>query len=241
MDKNNSYFYVSGFISLSLFIFFLVLFMYMVTSSEKVKIFAMKKDNYISVSIDMPKIEQKSTKESVSEPEIKKSEAPKKIEEVDIDNLFSDVWTKSIKTPSQKPKTVDIRRLHEIKKPISKSENNKVESLSKKVDRIETNNIEQESLKSSTALEVNEYLAKIQALVYEYFYPPQNSQGNSVEAVIELSSIGRVYDFRILRYSSNTELNNECDKIKDRLKNVIFPQNPENNSGVYTIILKSEE
>ncbi|WP_229855106.1 TonB C-terminal domain-containing protein [Candidatus Sulfurimonas marisnigri] len=213
----------------------------MVTSSDKVKAFSIKKDNYISVSIDMPKIEQKSSEKIVSEPVIKKSETSKKNEELDIDNLFSNVWTKSLKKPQQKPKIVDIRRLHEIKKPISKAENNSVESLSKKVDKIETNKIEQENLKSSTALEVNEYLAKIQALVYEYFYPPQNSQGNSVEAVIELSSIGRVYDFRILRYSSSTELNSECDKINSRLRSVIFPKNPDNSSGTYTIILRSEE
>ena len=97
------------------------------------------------------------------------------------------------------------------------------------------------SSKTSTASEVNEYLAKIQALVYEYFYPPQNSQGNSVKAVIELSAIGKVYDFRILRYSSNSELNSECDKIKERLSTVVFPKNPDNTSGTYIIILTSKE
>jgi len=69
---------------------------------------------------------------------------------------------------------------------------------------------------TSSANEVNEYFAKIQALVYEYFEPPQNSQGYSVRAVIELSALGKFIDFRILDYSANIALNEECDKIKDR-------------------------
>ena len=101
---------------------------------------------------------------------------------------------------------------------------------------------EEETDKSaSTANEVNEYLAKIQAIVYQYFYPPDNSQGNSIRAVIKLSSIGKVIDFRILNYSGNDSLNKECDKIKERLISVMFPINPKSKTESYTIILKSEE
>ena len=129
----------------------------------------------------------------------------------------------------------------QIQKKITKSDENKVESISKKVRNMNAPKVDIESVKTSTATEVNEYLAKIQALVYEHFYPPQNSQGNSVEAIIELSPIGKVYDFRILRYSANSELNSECDNIKDRLMNIVFPENPDNSSGTYTITLTSKE
>jgi len=129
----------------------------------------------------------------------------------------------------------------QIQKKITKSDENRVESISKKVRNMNAPKVDIESVKTSTATEVNEYLAKIQALVYEHFYPPQNSQGNSVEAIIELSPIGKVYDFRILRYSSNSELNSECDNIKDRLMNIVFPENPDNTSGTYTITLTSKE
>ena len=129
----------------------------------------------------------------------------------------------------------------QIQKKITKTDENKIESITKKVQNMKAPKVDKESVKTSTATEVNEYLAKIQALVYEHFYPPQNSQGNSVKAIIELSPIGKVYDFRILRYSSNSELNSECDNIKDRLMNVVFPKNPDNNSGTYTITLTSKE
>ena len=48
-------------------------------------------------------------------------------------------------------------------------------------------------------------------------------------------------DFRILNYSPNSNLNDECDKVKNRLMGVVFPLNPQNKSGNYIIILTSKE
>jgi len=192
----------------------------------------------------MPKVESKSFKKIVNKTVSKtvtKSPAVQKVQDINIDNLFSDVWTKTIKKEKKEEKKIDNRVLQEIQKKINKSDANRVESISQKIQSINAPKKASEDAKTSTATEVNEYLAKIQALVYEHFYPPQNSQGNSVKAVIELSPIGKVYDFRILRYSSNSELNSECDKIKDRLISVVFPENPDKTSGIYTITLTSKE
>ena len=213
----------------------------MLVSIDRDKNFAIKKDNYISVSIVTPKVVSSGAKKSVQKKIKQENVTPPKTKEINIDNLFSDVWTKSIKTTEKKVKKTSNRRLQEIQKKITKSDKNIVESISQKVKHTNAPKVNDKSSKTSTATEVNEYLAKIQALVYEHFYPPQNSQGNSVKAVIELSAIGKVYDFRILRYSSNTELNSESDKIKDRLTSVVFPKNPDNSSGTYIIILTSKE
>ena len=213
----------------------------MLVSIDRDKNFAIKKDNYISVSIVTPKVVSSGAKKSVQKKIKQENVTPPKTKEINIDNLFSDVWTKSIKTTEKKVKKTNNRRLQEIQKKITKSDKNIVESISQKVKHTNAPKVNDKSSKTSTATEVNEYLAKIQALVYEHFYPPQNSQGNSVKAVIELSAIGKVYDFRILRYSSNTELNSESDKIKDRLTSVVFPKNPDNSSGTYIIILTSKE
>lgn len=240
MNNDNHYFYVSGLISLSLFLLFAAIVIYMLVSPDRAKNFALKKDNYISVSIVVPKSVSSSEQTQVKE----ESSVINESKEIDIDNLFSEVETKSIsKTPPIKKidKEESKRRIIEIQKKISKSDKNVVETISKKIKNKDISKVEKESINTSTAKEVNEYLAKIQALVYQYFYPPQNSQGNSVEAVIELSSIGKVYDFRILRYSSNRELNSECDKIKHRLMSVVFPEHPEKKSGIYTITLTSKE
>lgn len=223
-----------------MFAFFLSLFIYMLFSSTQIKSFALVKDNYISISMNTPKIETKSVKKSVIEP----VETSAAVEEknVDIDDLFSDVWTQDIKKVEKKvEKKVDNKRLQNIQKRIKTSENNKVSKLSEKISEITMKKPDNNSTQVSTSNEVNEYLAKIQALVYDYFNPPPNSQGHSVKAVIQLSAIGKVLDFRILNYSANLALNEESDRIKNRLKSVIFPINPENKTVNYIIILTSKE
>jgi len=255
MDNKNSYFYISGAISLSLFLFFSILFLLFITSSKEMKSFAMKKENYISVSMDIPKIESSARKmqdapvkkEQEIKPVVKEESKPETTKEPQkkvrsVEDLFSDVWTKDIKkTQEEKKPQTDKRVLDEIQRKIQKSDANKAESISKKIQSMDAQKTEDESSKSSTASEVNEYLAKIQALVYEQFYPPKNSQGNAVMAIIELSAMGKVIDFRILAYSDNEALNRECDKIKERLGSILFPKNPDNSSGRYKITLISKE
>ncbi len=239
MVNNNSYFYISGFISISLFIFFASLIVFMMFTSSKVDIFALKKDNYISISIELPKIQTTTKKKSVVIPIVQESVVESK--EVNIDDLFSDVWTKKIKKIKKDKPKVDNKRLQEIGRKSKKIDKKSVKPI---VEKVNSNNAIQksdDSQKDSTANEVNEYLAKIQALVYENFNPPPNSQGYSVKAVIELSSIGKVMDFRILNYSTSSSLNDECDKIKQRLMGVLFPINPQKKSFTTIVNIRSDK
>ncbi len=238
MARNNRLFYLSGFISLLIFIFFLATFLYMMLNSSSIESFALKKDNYISISMDIQPEASKATKKSVQPAPIETA-TPDIAQNVDVNDLFSDVWTKKIQTKKIKPQ--DSKRIKEIQKKIKTTEANQVESLSKKIQSLDVSKSNKENLPSSTASEVNEYLAKIQALVYKYFNVPQNSQGYSVLAYIELNALGKVIDFRILNYSGNEALNREADKIKNRLKSVVFPKNPQNKSFGTKVILKSKE
>ena len=149
-------------------------------------------------------------------------------ENIDVNDLFSDVWTKKIIKKKEKPK--DLKRIAQLQQQVPLSQKNVAEIKEEK-----------QVPSSSNAEEVNEYLAKIQAIVYEHFNVPANSEGNSVKALIELNSIGKLIDFRILTYSSNDVLNKEADKIKKRLLNVVFPINKQNKSTKTIVILTSKE
>ena len=128
---------------------------------------------------------------------------------------------------------------YELQKKIKKSDKN-TESKKFITEGIKNSqSIKEDPL--SSASEVNEYLSKINSIVYRHFYPPMNSQGHSVKAIIELDLYGKVIDFRILNYSANQYLNEECDKIKTRLMGVIFPQNPHNRSSRTIIVLTAKE
>ncbi|MDD5156538.1 TonB C-terminal domain-containing protein [Sulfurimonas sp.] len=255
MDRESFYFYASGVLSLLLFFISILFFLVAVNQSSKVEIFALTKNEYISISMEtstdnnVKKEEVAEKEEIVEKSEIKpKEEVAKnsieeknnnevKKEKFDVNDLFSDVKTKKIQKYEEKKEPIQKKNL-EIEKKINPSIENKTDSISEKIKTIKAENKNQKS--TSSAPEVNEYLAKIQAIVYQHFNPPKNSQGKRVKAIVELNQIGKVLDFRIISYSSNAELNSECDKIKNRLANVVFPENPDNKSGIYTIILISE-
>ena len=176
MANNNSYFITSGFISFSLFALCIALFMQMMFGSSKIDAFALKKDNYISVSIEITPPAAKKKLKSVNTPVVQ-TPTKEEVKDVNIDDLFSDVWTKKIKKVTKKKKKIDTKRLQQIQKKIKVTKNNSVKSISKKVNEMESLSKDDKNKKSSTGDEVNEYLAKIQALVYRYFYPPQKSEG----------------------------------------------------------------
>jgi len=236
MVNNNKFFYLSGLIAFSIFALFIIPFLFMLISSKNNDIYSLKKDKFISISLSI-------TNKSIN---IKK-EFEKKIvvpdnaesiaKEIDINNLFNDVWTKEITANKVTKKVSESKRLLKIKNKIKNTKKNNVQSIAEQVEEYNKN----KNITTSTAKEVNEYLAKIQAIVYKNFYVPQNSEGNSVKTVIELNNLGKVTSFRILRYSNNEALNREVDKISERLKYIIFPKNPQNKSSRTIVILVSKE
>ena len=211
----------------------------MMFSASKITTYALNKDNFISVSLEVVKMPTKKvTKEVIAVKE--KPQVLQEVKEVDIGDLFSDVWTKDIKVKKKEIKKVDTKRLELIQKKLKTSEKNVVKPVEENINNSEATITDTQSQKSSSADEVNEYLAKIQAIVYKYFKPPANSEGHTVKAIIELSAIGKVQDFRILTYSSNQALNQECDKIKSRLIGALFPKNPEGISSKTIVNITSD-
>ncbi len=234
MVKSKKYFYLSGFISLSLFLIVIILFITMMFRDNKIPQYALKKDDFISITIAPPKhkkVRKKKIVKQIKKEIISPVIEPVASDEFDIDDLFSDVKTKTLKLQKHKVKKINAKRLQEISKKISTTKENEV----KQIEQIK------EELSQSSAIVVNEYLAKIQLQVYDSFYPPANSQGHTVKAVIELNALGKVLDFRIITYSANADLNAECDKIKERLTGINFPINPDNRSGSYIINLTAKE
>jgi len=230
MVNNNKYFYISGFISISLFLLFVSLFFYMMVTSVDIKSYALKKENYISVSLDIVSATKKKNTKAILKKveEVKEIETPEILKKPNINNLFSKIATKKIKKEIvEKPKEI-VRNLDELSKKIKITSENKTKPLLETNDKV--NNISDKNSKVSTGDVVNEYNAKINALVHQKFYPPENSQGSEVQVIIELSSLGKLLDFRVLKYSSNDALNKVVDNMKEKLMSVIFPISPNNNS-----------
>ena len=218
---------------------FLGLFLVMLFQVEDIKKYGFKKENYVSVSVVLTpsRKQQKHKSSSVSKVV---SQVVTKSKNIDVNNLFSDVWTQKIDHKKIK-REVNSKRINEIQKQLKLKENNKVKPVDETIKKLQQAEEKTNEDASSAANEVNEYLAKIQAIVYQHFNVPPNTEGNSVKTVIELDPFGKMIDFRVLNYSSSEALNNEVDKIKKRLTNVVFPQNPQHKSSKTIVILISKE
>ena len=209
---------------------------------KKLHTFGLTKKKYISVSLEttpthsvLPShksVQQQKTQKKVHK---KRDSVDTVSEDVDVDSLFNNIWTKKVDTHIKSKRKVDAKRIAEIEKSITAPELPN--------EKREKNTLRQKNKSAkaaSSAEEVNEYSAKIHAIVYDHFYPPLNSEGEQVKAVIELSPLGKVLDFRILNYSASEALNEEADQIKERIKNIVFPKNPDNERARIVIILKPE-
>lgn len=241
MVRNDNYFYISGFLSLGIFLLFLTAFTIFMFSPKAIKNFALKKDNYISISVNIQSEKIPNIKQKPLEKSIVKESTPEVIQTKSIDDLFGDVWTKSVKIPKKTLKKPNTKRLQEISRKIKTIKKNNNQEVKDLFENINTTKITNKNKKVSTASEVNEYLARIQALVYAKFKPTNGMQGNEVLVVIELSAIGKLKDFRVLRYSSNSALNDEADTMRSKLLHVVFPTNPDNIAGTYKIKLIPED
>ncbi len=247
MDREATFFYVSGLIAFTLFFGVLILFTQLLFMNDSVKNFALKKAEFLSVSIMMndPKPVSKPLNKSpepvqqkISEPKPEKNAAAP----ADISSLFSNVQAKKVVYDKRAPvKQIKDAQISQIQKRIQTTQK-RDSDISKKLESLEL--IKMSSMgtpSASTAKEVNEYLATIQGIVYENFFPPVNSEGNSAKIRIWLDANGELKNFRVLAYSGSTLFNTETDRLSQRLKPVKFPKNPDGRALSIDIILMAKE
>lgn len=256
-SSDDRYFYLSGLISLALFTAVLFLFALVILHKSEIKTFAMQKDNYISVSLNMdvviptqndakPAPEPTPKEEVVPEPEpvVEEIETTPESVNTDVSSLFDDVWTQSADTKvDKKVEKVDTKRLAAIEKRIKTKESKHSSKASDKIKTIELvkPSIEVVGASASTAPEVNEYLAKIHALVKSKFFPPASSEGESAKVRVNLDASGHITGYRVLVPSGSNIFNEEVDRLYNRLKRIEFPANPDGKSISLEIILTVEE
>lgn len=248
MDSNQErYFFLSGLISFSLFITLVALAGYSLILTPKVEQFAMVQSDVINVSIAISEtntVEQSDQEPVVTpaepEAEIKEPEAAEPEPAPDISDLFAQVKPNKV----SKKKEEDTKR-HEQLNALEKEILERKES-SRFSDKVNKVTLAKPSVKmvpqgGSTGPLVNEYHAKIQALVYTYFRPPSGSAGEVARVRMSISASGKLIGYRVLSYSANSAFNHEVDWLKDRLGSIRFPEHPDNKDTVLEFILTAKE
>jgi len=258
-SSDDRYFYISGLISITLFVTVVLLFGIVIFHKSTLDTFAMQKDNYISVSLDMvmitptkneakpdpkPTPKQEVIPEPEPEPAVEEIESTPEPVNTDVSSLFDDVWTQSADTKvEKKEEKVDTKRLAAIEKRIKTKESIKTQKASDKIKTLELvkPSIEVVGASASTAPEVNEYLAKIHAQVKSGFYPPASTEGNSAKVRVKINANGNVTSYRVIVYSGSSIFNEEVDRLYSRLKRMTFPKNPDGKPISLEIILTVED
>lgn len=251
--NNERYFFLSGLISFSFFLLLLFFIGYSVLQTTKIEQFAMIQSQFVSVSVALSESKAQPQEEAVTSepapepapekvtpPEPEQSLPPKPEPVPDISDLFSQV--KADKRPNKKPdETKRSEELNALEKEVLKSSSRS--RLSEKVKNIE---LVKPSLKmvvqgGSTGPVVNEYHAKIHALVYTHFNPPIGSGGQAARVRMVISAAGKLVGYKVIAYSGNSTLNSEIDWLKERLGSVVFPPHPEGRDAVLEFILTAKE
>ena len=249
VSQEDRYFYLSGALSLGIFFGTLALFASVLFSHQAVHSYALTQDSYISVSIDVPL--QKRSKNHTKTPEPSRSEAASSVPEVaapqvteDVSTLFENVWTQDVtakKTTKKQP--ADTKRFSAIERRIKTTQSTKSTQASEQINALKLARpaISVTGSASSSAAEVNEYYAKIQALIYDRFFPPANSEGQSAKIYLSLDASGRIVTQRVLVNSGNLFFDEEVAALMKRIGSVAFPAPPEGKPVEVQIILTAEE
>jgi len=250
--NDERYFYYGGGIAFGFFAFLIVLIGYTLASSTKIEQFALTQSQYVSISLDMipPKKSPSKVEQKVEEPmpvveptpvmEAQPQEnQPQSIP--DISDLFSNVKAEKI------PKKTDdsVKKLEALNK-LEQQIKNRAQNTPQLAEKVKNTALVKPSItivsnSGSSGPLVNEYHAKIQALIYANYFPPSGTQGQKSRVRINLDASGRLTAYRVLSYSGNPAFNSEVDWLKDRLHNVVFPPHPDGKDTVLEIILTAKE
>lgn len=250
--NDERYFYISGAISFSVFALLIALFGLTLLQSAQIQNFAMVQSDTISVSLEMDAKAPEETSEpqhetveptpTTSEPEPVEESSKSSSEPVpEISDLFSSLNV----SDNSKKKNEERKRedsLQNLEKQMLERQKNQ-QQFSEKVKSIQLvqPSIQMVKAGGSTGPVVNEYHARIQALVYTNFHPSSGTQGAVSRVKMIISADGKLLSYKVLSYSSNSSFNSETDWLKDRLKKVLFPTHPEGKEAVLEFILTAKE
>lgn len=247
----NRLFVLSGIFSFLLFALILVLIGWQIFTSVKPIAFASIQSDVISVSLisspekfeeseplqetEVQQEEVKDTKQE-AEKEIAKTESKPAVPE--ITDLFSNVKTKKVpqKNKEERAKLSELNALEQ--KVLSSKRDSQFLEKAKSLDVAKS---AVRVVASSTGPMVNEYYAKVQGIIYANFHPASGTEGFSARVRIVLSSDGKLESYRVLSSSGSAVFNAEVDWLKERLRQVLLPHNPNGGEATFDIILTAKD
>ena len=239
--KEKSYFYLSGFISFSIYIAICISFLIYI-NEPKAKKFDSAKTTILELELISTKSdERKIAKKTVQKEEkiVKKSTSKSNKQNADFKSLFAKVETKAKKSVEKEINTVkasiDPSRFKSKFEKQKKTDNVTVSKLLNDV-KTTTN---MPKTQASGKGEKHEYFSKIKQILWERWTPRLLEEGLVVKVLVMITNNGN-FDYRIIRYSKDERFDESLKEFLESQKNESFPTHKINTKVDIIINFKSE-
>jgi len=224
----NRYFIIGGISSAVIYISLIIAIIIYIQKPSKKYISNPQKNNSMVVSLTSPlPIKKVTHKKRVKKKIIKKKKKLKKRKTIKKKKIIK---KKIVKKPIIKKKKI-IKKI-EKKKEISSSDLFKsiqTKKPKKRKNFIQTTD-KPKSSKSDLKNKMNAYGNKVRDILYDGFPEQERFAGNQIDIILIIYPSGR-FNFKITKYSSNTEFNEEIIMYLEQLQNIGFDRH--NNSKAY--------
>ncbi|MCP4971006.1 MAG: TonB C-terminal domain-containing protein [Arcobacter sp.] len=240
--QKSGYFYISGFLSFSIYLIICAFFLYYINAPKPKKFDSISKTTVLELEIISTRAEKKSIaqKSKVKEQEIvKKSTSKSNKQKADFKSLFANVKTKAKKTVE--------KDVNAVKASIDPSRFKSKFQKQKKTDNVSISKILHET-KSTTNKPLNnssekglehEYFSKIKQILWSRWNPKLLEDGLLVKVLVMITNNGN-FDYRIMRYSNDVRFDESLKEFLELQKNEIFPSHKINDKVDIIINFKSE-
>lgn len=240
---NNRLFVLSGIASFLFFIFIIFIIFWQAIVLKKPLSFSAVKSEVISVSLEMTNAAESSPQSEETSLEEAQEVLPKTAKTKDdpipeITDLFSNVKG----NPPPKESKKNVKELSELnaleEKVLSTKRTSQLFEKAKSLDLAKTG---VKMVAASSGPLVNEYYAKVQGIIYSQFHPGSGTEGFSARVRIVLSEDGKLESYRVVSASGSTVFNAEVELLKERLRQVSLPKNPNGGEAIFEIILTAKD
>ncbi len=239
--KERNYFYLSGFISVSIYLLIIASFFIYVNAPK-----AKKYDSVKTTVLELELISTKSDRKRVAKKTVqKKQEIVKKStskshkQAANFKSLFANVKTKAKKTVEKEVNTVkesiDPSRFKSKFQKQKKTDNS---SVSKLLNDVKTTTNMPKTAASGKG-EKHEYFSKIKQILWERWNPRLLEEGLGVKVLVIITNDGS-FDYRIVKYSKDERFDESLKEFLESQKSETFPTHKINTKVDIIINFKSE-
>lgn len=239
-DKN--YFYLSGFISISLYFIVAFLLLFYMNQPKPKKFDMNTKSTILELELISTKdIEKKVAKKTQEKQEeiVKKSTSKSNKQKADFKSLFANVKTKSKniveKEVTTQEASIEPSRFKSKFQKQKKSDNLKVSKLLNDV-KTTTN---QKIVTSSSKGEQHEYFSKIKEILWQRWNPKLLEDGLVVKVLVRISNSGE-FEYKVLKYSNDVRFDESLKEFLNSQLTQSFPTHNINNKVDIIVNFKSE-